>query len=125
MSHAIAKKCLHCGRSVKGRADKKFCDDSCRNAHNNVLKAETGTDVLVRRINQVLLKNRRILRSLLPETEGMTKIHADKLNLLGFHFRYFTHQYTNKKGQVYSFCYEYGYLPLEGGWYLLVCRKET
>lgn len=125
MTQAQTKKCLHCERPVKGRADKKFCDDSCRNAYNNVLKSETGTDVLVRRMNQVLLKNRRILRSLLPDAEGMTKVHADKLNLLGFQFRYFTHQYTNKKGQVYSFCYEYGYLPLEGGWYLLVCRKDA
>ncbi|MFN4285661.1 MAG: hypothetical protein ACK4E8_06815 [Lacibacter sp.] len=124
MSQAPVKKCLQCGRTVKGRADKKFCDDSCRNAYNNMLKSASGADAHVRRINQALQKNRRILRSLLPGEEGMAKVHADKLNLLGFHFRYFTHQYTNKKGQVYNFCYDYGYLPLDHGWYLLVCRKE-
>ena len=24
--------CLYCGKPVKGRIDKKFCDDWCRNA---------------------------------------------------------------------------------------------
>ncbi len=42
----------------------------------------------------------------------------------GFDFRYHTHQYQNKKGQTYHFCYEYGYLPLEGDWVLVVKRGE-
>ena len=117
-----AKHCLNCGKTIKGRADKKFCDDSCRNTYNNQTKAETGTVTVVRNINNYLGKNRRILKQFLPDSEEMTKVHQDKLLLEGFQFKFHTHSYTNKKGQVYFFCYEYGYLALENGWYLLVRR---
>jgi len=116
--------CLNCGKAVKGRADKKFCDDYCRNNYNNQAKTETSTVTLVRNINNYLGKNRRILKSLLPDAEEMAKVHQDKLLLHGFQFKFHTHSYTNKKGQTYFFCYEYGYLPLENGWYLLVRREE-
>lgn len=116
------KSCLACGKQLKGRSDKKFCDDYCRNNYNNLLKADANN--LVRNINNVLKKNRRILEQLLPEGEEMTKAPKQKLLNLGFQFRYMTHTYTNKKGNVYYFCYEYGYLPLENDWYLVVQRKE-
>jgi len=29
------RKCLHCDHVLKGRTDKKFCDDYCRNTYNN------------------------------------------------------------------------------------------
>jgi len=42
----------------------------------------------------------------------------------GFNFNYFTNTYTNKKGVTYFYCYEYGYLPLENNFYLIVKRRE-
>lgn len=115
------KNCLACGKTLQGRADKKFCNDYCRNAYNNGLK--TTNNSLVRTINNALLRNRRILESLLGENE-MTKTTKERLVQQGFLFKYNTHTYSNKKGNVYFFCYEYGYLPLEHDWYLLVKRKE-
>ncbi|MBL7762218.1 MAG: DUF2116 family Zn-ribbon domain-containing protein, partial [Chitinophagaceae bacterium] len=56
--------CLNCGKPLKGRSDKKFCDDSCRNNYNNQLKSIVNNQM--RNINNVLGKNRRILESLLP-----------------------------------------------------------
>ena len=53
------KTCLQCGKTLRGRADKKFCDDYCRNNYNNQLKANTNN--YVRNINNALGKNRRIL----------------------------------------------------------------
>lgn len=32
------RSCLDCGKALVGRADKKFCDDSCRNNYNNRIK---------------------------------------------------------------------------------------
>ena len=59
---AQSKNCLACDKPVKGRTDKKFCDDFCRNKYNNQLKA--GCNNYVRNINNALGKNRRILESL-------------------------------------------------------------
>ncbi len=115
------KFCLTCSKQIKGRTDKKFCDDYCRNNYNNQLKSNTIN--LVRNINNALGKNRRILENFFG-AEEMTKTTKDKLLEKGFQFKYITHTYTNKKGNVYFFCYDIGYLPLEGDWYLLVKRKE-
>jgi hypothetical protein len=118
----ISRLCLNCKKPVKGRTDKKFCDDYCRNNYNNQLKSNTIN--LVRNINNALGKNRRILDSLFTDGEGMAKTNKNKLLQKGFQFKYITHTYTNKKGDIYFFCYDIGYLPLESDWYLLVKRKE-
>ena len=114
--------CLDCGKPVKGRTDKKFCDDYCRNNYNNQLKSNSTN--LIRNINNALGKNRRILESIIPENEDIIKTTKERLLQKGFQFKYITHTYTNKKGNVYFFCYDLGYLPLENDWYLLVRRKE-
>jgi hypothetical protein len=119
---AAVKTCASCGKKLQGRADKKFCNDYCRNAYNNNLKS--GNSLLVRNINNALLKNRRVLEMILGNEE-MTKTTKAKLLEKGFQFKFITHNYTNKKGNVYFFCYEYGYLPLENEWYLIVKRKEV
>ena len=113
--------CLNCEKPVKGRTDKKFCDDYCRNSYNNQLKSNTTN--LVRNINNALGKNRRILENQFTEGEEITKTTKQKLIQKGFQFKYFTNTYTNKKGNVYFFCYDLGYLPLENDWYLLVKSK--
>ena len=116
------KLCLACNKAVKGRTDKKFCDDYCRNNYNNQLKADSNNQV--RNINNALGKNRRILDSFLSAGEEMCKTTKEKLLHKGFQFKYITHIYTNKKGNTYFFCYDYGYLPLENDWFLIVKRKE-
>lgn len=121
MQVVSAKQCLQCGNKIAGRTDKKFCNDYCRNAYNNQLKSANSP--LVRNINNALVKNRRILEAMLGG-EKMVKQPKEKFLNQGFSFKYFTHQYTNQKGNIYFFCYEYGYLPLEHDWYLIVKRKD-
>lgn len=118
------KTCLACGKQLKGRIDKKFCDDYCRNNYNNQQKAKGNYSSYVRNINNTLLKNRKILDSVLPETEETAKANKEKLQRLGFQFKYLTHIYTTKTGKTYFYCYDYGYLPLENDWFLIVRRKE-
>jgi len=124
MNFTIAQErnCLSCGKAVKGRSDKKFCNDYCRNNFNNQLKREEKP--LVRDINNILRKNRRILESLIKPGEPTAKSLKARMLELGFNLGYFTQIYTNKKGLVYYFCYEYGYLLLDGDWILIVKRKE-
>lgn len=111
--------CLECGESFNGRVDKKFCSDMCRNSHNNKLNSD-GTNY-VRNITNILRKNRRIMSDFLPGETA--KISQQKLIDKGFNFNYHTSITTTKEGKNYIFCYEYGYLPIEGNYYLLVKRK--
>ena len=118
------RKCLSCDKTLKGRIDKKICDDYCRNNYNNLQKTQGAHNAFIRTVNNTLLKNRKILENLLPEAEEMAKTTHDKLLQKGFAFKYHTHTYKNKKEQTYFFCYDFGYLPLDNNWYLVVKRNE-
>lgn len=77
----------------------------------------------MRNVNNVLARNRRLLKELNPN--GKTKTHRDKLLKSGFDFDYHTNSYTTKAGDTYHFIYEQGYLLLEDGYVLLVERSES
>lgn len=112
------KLCLTCNKPVKGRTDKKFCNDYCRNNFNNQIKATANN--LVRNINNALAKNRRILESLIESGEEMAKVSKDILLQQGFQFKYNTHSHTTKKGSIYFFSYDHGYLCLDNNVCLIV-----
>ncbi|MES2837929.1 MAG: hypothetical protein V4667_10425 [Bacteroidota bacterium] len=116
----VAKKCIECGDKFTGRSDKKFCSDACRNAYNNTLNSDSTN--YVRNINNILRKNRRILEDLNPGETA--KVAKQKMLDAGYNFKYHTHQYTTKKGTIYFFCYEQGFLPIENDYYFLVKKQQ-
>ncbi|MBS1730192.1 MAG: hypothetical protein JSS67_05365 [Bacteroidetes bacterium] len=115
------KNCLACHKPLRGRSDKKFCDDYCRNAYNNQLRIKEPP--AIKKIILILKNNRKILADLLGE-ENMIKKPKEKFLTLGFLFDYHTHIYKNKNGNIYFFCFEYGFLPLENDWFLIVKRNK-
>ena len=119
---AGSKTCLNCGAVIKGRADKKFCDDQCRNTFNNAQNSDSNN--YVRNVNNLLRKNRRILEELNTDPSGKTKIPRSRLLLKGFQFDYITNVLHTRAGKTYYFCYEYGYLPLDDDWVMLVKRND-
>jgi hypothetical protein len=117
------RNCPECGEKIIGRADKKFCSDQCRNSYNNRLNSDASNTV--RNINNILRKNRRILQELNKQS-GKTMVAKDTLLSNGFNFTYHTHSYITKRGDIYHFCYEQGYLFLEDKeLYLLVENKDN
>ena len=113
------KECLECKEAVKGRVDKKFCSDYCRNAYNN--QVNKGSKNLIRNINNRLRKNYKILSEL--NGSGKTKVTRTKLYDNGFDFQFFTSIYKTKTGNTYFYVYNEGYLTLENDTFLLI-RKE-
>lgn len=116
----MQQNCLECNSSFKGRSDKKFCSDGCRNTYNNRINKDAKN--LIRNVNNRLRKNWRILEELNPKDK--TKTSRNKLIEKGFDFNYFTSIYTTKTGTVYYFVYDQGYLPLENNYYALVKRNN-
>jgi len=113
-------KCLNCGEKLKGRIDKRFCDDQCRNAWHN--SNPNHSEAFVKRINKILRKNRSILKFSSPE--GKTTVRKDFLLNLGFNFNYYTNTYTTNNNNTYNLCYDYGYLLLENEKVLIVKWQE-
>jgi hypothetical protein len=102
----VEKKCLDCGDILRGRTDKKFCSDQCRNNFNNRLNRDSNN--YVRNVHSLLRRNRRILSDLYDE--GKTRIHKDALIALGYNFTFVTHIIENSSGEKLNYCFEYGYV---------------
>ncbi len=116
----MEKKCLYCNEPLLGRADKKFCNDSCRNNYHHQQNHDQIN--LIRNINNILKRNRAVLKSLNPN--GKTTVRKTALDLQGFNFKYFTSTYKTRDGRVYFFVYDQGYLPLENDLFMLVENRD-
>lgn len=112
----MEKLCRECNTPVKGRADKKFCDDQCRSSFYN--RTKTQEISVTKNVNLILKKNRQILADFNPD--GKTRINRNKLIAAGFNLQFHTQTHLTRKGHTYIFCYEYGYLDLGGDEFLLV-----
>ncbi len=104
--------CAYCRERIRGRSDKKFCNDTCRNAFNNRLNSELNSSI--REINSKLKRNRRILEGLLKGDEPFVKVPKEALLNKGFQLSYQTHTLQSAKGSLYHFCYDYGYTLMGG-----------
>lgn len=71
----MERECLDCGTILRGRSDKKFCDDQCRSHYNNQIKA--GMQSAMKPVNAILRKNHAILSRLCPENK--IRIRKDDL----------------------------------------------
>lgn len=112
--------CAHCEAELFGRRDKKYCSDYCRSGAHNEVNRDYST--YMRRVNNILRKNRRILAELNPK--GKSKVSTELMMENGFNFAYFTNVYETKKGGKYYFCYDQGYIKLDDGGYALVVRQS-
>ncbi|WP_276363256.1 hypothetical protein [Daejeonella sp. H1SJ63] len=112
------RECLDCGAALRGRSDKKFCDDQCRSHYNNHL--HSAQFKALKEINIILRKNYTVLSTLLKAQKS--KIRKDELLKSGFNPDFHTHLHHTRNGNTYYFCYEYGVLRLEGDVFLVVKR---
>jgi hypothetical protein len=102
------KKCLQCENLFVGRPDKKFCSNSCRSRFFYSIDAEFNAHKS--RVHEVLRKNRDILAQLNPTGNCIVEKHV--LAEKDFNFNFFTTMYRTQGGNVYWFCYDYGFRKL-------------
>lgn len=99
--------CLNCLQNFTGRADKKFCTDYCK-SNFHYLQNKKKESSLFKKIDAQLKLNRRLLKEF--NKSGKSTVRAEKIIAAGFSPKYFTHYWKNNGGDVYLFCYEYGFL---------------
>ena len=109
--------CLDCGLRLEGRVDKKFCGDDCRTHYHNVLNKNSNG--ALREINSILKRNSSILKKL--SAGKVTKLTKNSLSASGFNFDFFTHQEYASNGDVYNYCYQYGYSLVKGTNEVRIC----
>lgn len=111
--------CHVCDEEMHGRKDQRFCSDYCRARYHN--KQHMGGTAFMRSIQYVLRKNRHILMSF--ASQGHERILKRTLLDQGFRFEYHTQHWRSNEGNVYFFCYEYGFAELGNGRVELI-KKE-
>jgi hypothetical protein len=116
--------CCVCGDLITGRPNKKYCSIKCKNLYNNNKNAQENYSKYVRSINNALLKNRRILGSLLTEDSSMIRITRDNLHKRGFRFKFFTHTHTTKTGRHFIYCYDLAYMSIDNDWVLVIRKAD-
>lgn len=99
------KTCIFCGADLRGRSDKKYCDDNCRNNHYYVLKKENLS--LIKNVNDALMHNRSVLKLLYKNKN--TPIDKCMFLQYGFSFELFTNVYRTRKNDEYKVVYDYAY----------------
>lgn len=99
--------CLACRKEIEGRVDKIFCDTHCKSSYH-YKKKKANSYSLFKEIDLQIKQNRKLLKHY--NQAGKATIRKDVLVRAGFNPKYFTHYWKNQKGDVYLFCYEYGFL---------------
>lgn len=100
------KKCPICSAIIKGRSDKKFCSTKCKSIQQYEKRQEKEAFYL--KVDKQLKINRKLLKRY--NKSGFTTIRKKELTLEGFNPKFFTHYWKNQKGEVYLFCYDFGFL---------------
>ena len=116
------KQCIACQKTVRGRSDKKFCNDYCRNSYNNQLKSPANT--LIRNQNNQLLKNRKILETIYGKEKIFIKINNSELLKMGFDFDLVTQVRKTKQQSLYYYCYEFGYMPINNDTIVIIGNES-
>ena len=109
MNSQTERKCMYCQEPLQGRVDKMFCGPDCRSAYHYRL-SKSKEETLFTKIDNHLKLNRNILKHF--NHAGKSIVRKELLLQQGFCPKYFTHYWKNKKGEVYLFCYEYGFLAI-------------
>lgn len=103
----IISNCKYCNEPLIGRVDKMFCSPYCKSAYQYQQKKDKPKS-LFEKVDKQLKLNRKILKQY--NKEGVTTVREKILLEEGFNPKYFTNYWKNQKGDVYLFCYEYGFL---------------
>jgi hypothetical protein len=108
----MENKCKNCGTILQGRSDKIYCDNYCKSAYQYKNEKENQSNFYLK-VDKQLKSNRKILKAY--NKAGKSTVRAEELLKEGFNPNYFTHYWKNQKGDVYLFCYEYGFLKRTEG----------
>jgi len=95
---------------LTGRTDKKYCDAQCKSSHQ-YKRERQNPERFYKKVDNQLRLNRRILKEY--NKAGKATVRSSVLLQIGFDPNFFTHYWKNKKGDVYLFVYEFGFLKLK------------
>ena len=104
--------CLECNSVLEGRQGKKFCNSYCKSSFHYKNNRDNENTFYENVLKQLRL-NRKLLKKY--NKAGKSIVRKNELLNAGFNPNRFTHYWKNNKGEVYLFCFEFGFLEKKEG----------
>ena len=116
----MRRKCAHCNKILKGRADKKYCNLQCKNRYASQMRFQNLP--IRQRIDRFLHRNHTILVELHEAHHHPNRwfVPRTKLQRLGFRFSNHTSIYRNAKGKIYHYIYDYRWMEFSDTMIMIV-----
>lgn len=116
------KKCKNCGKRIRGRTDKIYCDRKCKDRayfliNEKIVKSTESID-------KILHRNYKILSDEMEGGPSKKKIPILKLSLKKFNFNYITNFRTNTAGKVYHYVYDLAWMTFSDNEILIVRQNN-
>lgn len=103
------RKCPICKKEIKGRSDKKYCSQECKNAYHSRLINYTNKSTV--KVDKILHRNYAILVELLGRKQYL-ETTKNQLEEKGFVFHYCTSTYKNTQNKQCYYIYDYLWFEL-------------
>ena len=108
----MEKSCLTCGEKLTGRADKKYCNEACKNEFHNQQNGQRSS--VEKQQLSVARKNHSILSEI--EASGRAEIGVKDLERFGFNFEGLTGLQILGKGNFLLYCFDYRLMSTTKGY---------
>ena len=114
-----AARCFYCQKLLYGgRTDRKFCNDTCRNAANRerrkIEAAVFGEDIQ-EKICKILKKNHALMSKYNKTQDSGKIVDREKIYREGFNFAFFTSAEITNAHILRHFCFDQYWEDLENG----------
>ena len=113
--------CKMCKTQMKGRSDKLFCSSGCKNEYH--IKLRQVTNLATQTIDRILHRNRSILLELMGKNQKQKKVNRELLDKKKFNFHYITGYYSNSKGKIYNYVYDFAWMIFSDREILIIRRS--
>ena len=113
-------RCLYCNEKLKGRSDKRFCNANCRSNYHN--QKPNTQEHYIKSVNKQLRTNRSALKKACPW--GKATVRKEFLKQMGMNFKHITHTWKSQYGNLYFFCYDYGYTQADNPEKVLIVQEQ-
>lgn len=102
--------CQYCGKPIKGRSDKRFCNDDCRNHYNRHERQEkTKPHPNTQEIFRIIRKNYILLKALAKPDALSTNYYDETITELGINQNFCTSAHLDADGKLWRYCFDYGW----------------
>lgn len=110
--------CKICSKPLRGRSDKIFCSNDCKNHYHKNLRYASKKAAI--EINGYLKRNYSILTELLDKNKTQVKVYRNVLEKKKFRFKYHTHYHINSNNKMFHYIYDLAWMEFSDDEILII-----